>query len=57
LVKTVNWDGQFSFADENTALGIAYDPDDDQFALVKTTDGCSTFQIISPEVIAPYTTR
>ena len=57
LVKTVNWDGQLSFADENTALGIAYDPDDDQYALVKTTDGCASFQIVTPQVIAPYTTR
>jgi len=57
LVKNVNWDGQFSFADENTALGIAYDPDNDVYALVKTTDGCQSFQIITPQVIEPYTSR
>ena len=57
LLKTVNWDGQFSFADENNALGIAYDPDDDEFALVKTSNGCQTIQIIEPQVIAPFTTR
>lgn len=57
LIKNVTWDGQFSFLDENNALGIAYDPDDDEFALVKTSDGCQTFQIIEPRVIAPFTTR
>ncbi len=57
LVKTVNWDGQFSFGDENTALGIAYDPVDDEYAMVKTSDGCQSFQIIIPEVGAPYTIR
>jgi len=57
MVKSVNWDGQFSFADENTALGIAYNPDNDVFALVKTTDGCNSFQIITPQVIAPISTR
>ncbi len=51
LVKSVNWDGQFSFVDQNQAWAVAYNPADDQYALVKTTDGCSSFQIIEPELI------
>ena len=57
LVKSVNWDGEFSFIDQFTAVGVAYDPDDDEYALVKTTDGFSSIQIIEPVVIAPFTTR
>jgi photosystem II stability/assembly factor-like uncharacterized protein len=57
FVKSVNWDGKFSFADQNNALAVAYDPDDDEYALVKTTDGCKTFTIIKPQLLDPGTTR
>jgi hypothetical protein len=57
FIKNVNWDGDFSFIDGNTALGIAYDPDDDEYALVKTTDGFSSIEIIIPQVITSQTTR
>jgi photosystem II stability/assembly factor-like uncharacterized protein len=56
-VKSVNWDGKFSFLDKNNAYGIAYDPDDNEYALIKTTDGCSNFEIISPQVITSQTQR
>lgn len=57
LIKTVNWDGQFSFVDLNNALAIAYDPDDDEYALVKTTNGCSSFEIIIPNMLPSQTQR
>jgi len=57
FVKSVNWDGKFSFTDQNNALAVAYDPDDDEYALVKTTDGCKTFTIIKPQLLDPGTTR
>ena len=47
-VKTVNWDGQFSFVDANTAWAVA--TDNGQIALVKTTDGAATWQEIKPKV-------
>jgi photosystem II stability/assembly factor-like uncharacterized protein len=63
LVKSVNWDGQFTFIDKDTALAIAhmpgdlFDPDDDQYALVKTTDGCKTFEIVIPELVESQAER
>jgi hypothetical protein len=57
LVKTVNWDGQFSFVDLHNALAVAYDPEDDEYALVKTTDGCRSFEIIIPELLRSLTIR
>jgi len=57
LRKSVNWDGQFSFIDLNTALAVAYDPADEEYALVKTSDGCSSFEIIVPELLASQTQR
>ncbi|MCJ7734406.1 MAG: YCF48-related protein [Anaerolineales bacterium] len=57
LIRTVNWDGQFSFIDQNTAFAVAYDPDDDEYALVKTTDGCSSFSIIMPDLITSPSIR
>jgi hypothetical protein len=57
LIKSVNWDGEFSFIDVNTALGIAYDPDDNEYALVKTTDGFRSIEIIIPQVITSQTRR
>ncbi len=49
-VKTVNWDGQFSFIDANTAWAVA--TNQGQSALVKTTDGGASWQEIKP-VVAP----
>ena len=57
VVNTVNWDGQFSFIDGWHAIGVAYDPDDDQYALVETRDGCKTFAIISTRIINSDTIR
>jgi photosystem II stability/assembly factor-like uncharacterized protein len=47
-VKTVNWDGQFDFVDENTGFAVARL--DDQLALVRTFDGGRTWQILEPVV-------
>ncbi|MFN2112395.1 MAG: WD40/YVTN/BNR-like repeat-containing protein [Anaerolineales bacterium] len=52
LVKSVNWDGQFSFISEDLAWAVAYDPTNDVYALVKTADGCSSFQIIQPQLVS-----
>lgn len=57
LIRTVNWDGHFSFINQDTAWGVAYDPDDDEYALVKTTDGCNSFSIIKPELISSQSIR
>ncbi len=58
LVKSsVNWDGQFSFIDLNNALVVAYDPDDDQYALVVTSNGCRSFDLIIPELLASQSIR
>ena len=50
-VKDVNWAGQFSFVNENLAWAVAQAGE--EIALVKTTDGCSSFDEIQPEVIDP----
>jgi photosystem II stability/assembly factor-like uncharacterized protein len=57
FIKTVYWDGQLSFVDNQTALGIAHCTDDDESALVKTTNGCQTFQLIKPKLLPSYTVR
>lgn len=57
LMKTVNWDGRFSFISESTALGVAVDPEDEEYALVKTTNGCSSFEIIDPVILSSQTAR
>jgi photosystem II stability/assembly factor-like uncharacterized protein len=49
-VKNVNWEGQFSFIDE--AHGWAVARSDDEIALVNTTDGGRTWDIIEPGIIA-----
>lgn len=49
-VKTVNWDGQFSFVDTDSGWAVARDQG--QVALVKTVDGGRTWQEINP-AIAP----
>ncbi len=50
-VKGVNWDGQFSFVNENLAWAVARA--EDEIALVHTTDGGGTFSEIKPQVIDP----
>ncbi len=50
IVKRVNWDGQFTFADASTGWAVARDQG--QVALVSTADGGRTWQEIHP-VVAP----
>ena len=60
FVKTVKWEGQFSFVDQNTAWVVAADKSDWEnpiFALVKTTNGCSTFETIVPVLLTSQTLR
>ena len=47
-VKTVNWDGQFSFVDQS--LGWAVATNQGQVALVSTSDGGRSWQEIHPAV-------
>lgn len=56
-IKDVNWDGQLSFIDDQTALGVALCLHDNNTALVKTTNGCGTFELIEPELGPSYTIR
>lgn len=49
-IKTVKWDGQFSFV--NTSLAWAVAVSGDEIALVKTTNGCHTFDQLYPQIIA-----
>jgi len=59
-IKSVNWDGQFDFINQNTAWVVASDKSDwenPEYALVKTTDGCNSFSIIVPEIITSSTNR
>lgn len=53
LVKTVNWDGEFSFVDRETAWAVA--EANKEFALVQTSDGCQSFREIEPQVVAAKT--
>ncbi len=46
LVKTVNWDGQFSFVDDQTGWAIARNGD--ELALVQTTNGGETWSKLDP---------
>ena len=57
FIKTVYWDGQLSFVDQQTALGIAHCVGDDETALVKTTNGCQTFTLIEPTLLPSFTER
>ncbi len=57
FVKTVYWDGELSFVNELTALGIARCLDDNETALVKTINGCQTFQLIEPRLLPSLTER
>lgn len=56
-VKTVFWKGQFSFINRDTAWVVAYDWEDDEYALVKTSNGCNSFVEIKPEIISSPATR
>jgi len=60
LIKSVNWDGQFSFVDPDTAWVIASDLSDwenPEYALVKTTDGGNSFVEIKPDLITSSSVR
>jgi len=50
FVKSVNWDGQFSFV--NDQLGWAVATNEDEIALVRTVDGGWTWELLDP-IIAP----
>jgi photosystem II stability/assembly factor-like uncharacterized protein len=54
-VRTVNWDGQFNFIDRDTAWIVAFNGQ--EYALVKTSNGCDSFIEIKPEVIASQSIR
>ncbi len=47
-IKTVNWDGQFSFVDEKTGWAVA--TDGEEIALVFTQDGGHNWQLILPAI-------
>ncbi len=49
LIKTVAWDGQFSFVDDQTGWAIARN--EDELALVQTRDGGKTWSVIEPVVV------
>lgn len=51
LVKTVNWNGNFSFVDLENGWAIAREAD--KIAVVRTEDGGETWSIIEPELIPP----
>ncbi len=48
LVKTVNWDGQFSFVDELHGWAVARNGE--EIALVYTQDGGQTWQLLEPRI-------
>jgi photosystem II stability/assembly factor-like uncharacterized protein len=47
-VKTVNWEGQFTFVDEDRGWAVARS--DDEIALVSTIDGGKTWDVIEPQI-------
>jgi photosystem II stability/assembly factor-like uncharacterized protein len=49
-IKRVEWDGQFSFVNQELAWAVARSGD--AIALVKTVDGCSTWSLLEPEIRA-----
>ena len=55
LVRSVNWDGQFSFIDQNNAWAVVYN--NGKYALVKTSDGGNSFIEIKPELITSSASR
>ena len=48
FVKTVNWDGQFSFSDPQYGWAVARS--NGNVALVQTTNGASTWTVLKPTV-------
>ena len=48
LVKTVNWDGQFSFVDDQQGWAVATNEEGTSF--VHTTNGAATWQLIEPVI-------
>ncbi len=51
LIKSVTWDGQFSFV--SAELGWAVARSGEERALVQTADGGRTWQLLDPVVGAP----
>ncbi|MFV2042788.1 MAG: WD40/YVTN/BNR-like repeat-containing protein [Anaerolineales bacterium] len=51
-VKVVTWDGQYSFVDPNLGWAVALDPETFESALVSTSNGGRTWEIIEP-LMAP----
>jgi len=49
LIKTVNWDGQFSFVDEQNGWAIAKNKG--EIALVRTEDGGRTWSQLEPTTV------
>ena len=52
FVKTVFWDGQFSFVDRDNGWAVAVN-DAGDVALVATADGGETWVVVEPEIISP----
>lgn len=50
-IKRVNWDGQFSFIDDQTAWAVARSGE--KIALVKTTNGGRTWEQLDPQIARP----
>jgi len=50
LMNSVNWDGQFSFIDRWRGWAVA-ESDDDEIALVCTTNGGVTWKMLDPAII------
>lgn len=48
-IKAVKWAGQFSFVNEDLAWAVAQSGQ--EFALVKTNDGCGTWEEINPQIV------
>jgi hypothetical protein len=53
-VKTVNWDGQFSFVDRDHGWAVARA--DDEIALVRTSNGGRTWEQLEPQIVEPEET-
>jgi hypothetical protein len=47
-IKTVSWEGQFTFVDEEHGWAVARS--DDEIALVSTIDGGQTWDVIEPQI-------
>lgn len=48
-IKTVNWDGQFSFISDRVGWAVARSGD--EIALVQTTDGGRTWKQLKPQIV------